>query len=267
MKPVLGEETASPASPKPKASTPSPRFIQRVSCGVYVTVCPLAGKQKAQPGRSAAARERLPSRTAAPRCAARARALQVGAELPPSAATCCSWVRQLRGCKEGLCMRAPSPAALPPAPPPVPAAPRASRRVPAPAQPAAGGRGRGGAGGRGARRWRERAREAGGSPAGLRAGEELPFVSRSAHCPLLSVRAARPPGAPAATAQRRPLRPLRPGLGVSGGSAGRAGPPPGKPPGQLRTQGAPRGPEGARWRKGRERALRRPGPLGGRTGS
>lgn len=51
----LGEDTTKPAFPKSEASTPRhPHFVQRVSCGVYVTVCPLACKQKAQPRRRGA---------------------------------------------------------------------------------------------------------------------------------------------------------------------------------------------------------------------
>lgn len=50
-------EVINPAFPKSQASTPAhPHFLQRVSCGVYVTVCPLACKQKAQPKRRGAPR-------------------------------------------------------------------------------------------------------------------------------------------------------------------------------------------------------------------
>lgn len=94
--------------------------------------------------------------------------------------------------------------------------------------------------GRGARRWREG--EAGCSTASLSAGEELrlPFVSKSKHCPLLSRprQRARHTGSHTACSCRV--------HGVFGEGAGRAEPPLGKFPRQLRTQGAPRGPQGAR---------------------
>lgn len=94
--------------------------------------------------------------------------------------------------------------------------------------------------GRGARRWREG--EAGCSTASLSAGEELrlPFVSKSKHCPLLSRprQRARHTGSHTACSCRV--------HGVFGEGAGRAEPPLGKFPRQLRTQGAPGGPLGAR---------------------
>lgn len=165
---------------------------------------------------------------------------QVGAELSVSSATCCSRVLQLPSCKEGLCRRQallhpllhlppPPPTRSPCFPVPLPA------RSPQRAAPGAGT-----LRGRGARRWREG--EAGCSTASLSAGEELqlPFVSKSKHCPLLSRprQRARHTGSHTSCSCRV--------LGVFGEGAGRAEPPLGKLPRQLRTQGAPGGPQGAR---------------------
>lgn len=136
-------------------------------------------------------------------------------------------------------MQAPSPAASPPAPtrPPRPCA--LESRLPAPS-PQQAARGAGTPRGQQALRWWEG--EAGCSTAGLSAGEELqlPFVSKSKHCPLLSRPRQRARHTVSQTAcSSRVLRIFREG-------AGRAEPPLGKFPRQLCTQGTPGGPEGAR---------------------
>lgn len=136
-------------------------------------------------------------------------------------------------------MQARSPAASPPAPQPPASAPCLSVPLPARSpQPATGSAGT--PRGSRARRWREG--EAGCSAASLSAGEELrlPFVSKSKHCPLLSRprQRARHTGSHTSCSCRV--------LGVFGEGAGRAEPPLGKFPRQLRTQGAPGGPQGAR---------------------
>lgn len=94
----LRGKATDPASPKSSASTPYIPISYSVSCGVYVTVCPLACKQKAQPEPSGAwGRHGGPS--AAP---AAVWAPQAWAELSVSSATCCSRVLQLLSGKEGL---------------------------------------------------------------------------------------------------------------------------------------------------------------------
>lgn len=157
-------------------------------------------------------------------------------------------------------MQAPSPAASPPAPPPFPAAPRGlAPQSPAPrAQPAAGGQGtRGscataGLGGGGNAR-------PGAAPAASRLGKSSLLLAK-ANTALFF------PSAPARPALRQPPGSSSPGLRVSRGSAGRAEPPPGKSPSQLRTQGAPGGPEGARVAQ-RPRTLPPPPRAAQRTGS
>nr|XP_014333820.1 PREDICTED: uncharacterized protein LOC106700850 [Bos mutus] len=80
----------------------SPHFLRRVSCGVYVTVCPLACKQKAQPKwRSAPGAAPWPQELRPPGSGVP----QVGAELSVSSATCCSRVLRLPSFEEGLCRR------------------------------------------------------------------------------------------------------------------------------------------------------------------
>lgn len=96
--PCWGEAT-NLAFPKSKASNPRHAHSpQRVSCGVYVTECPLACKQKAQLElRGALGAARWPQRGPG--------ALQAGAELSLSSATCCSRVLQFPSCEERLCRR------------------------------------------------------------------------------------------------------------------------------------------------------------------
>lgn len=163
----------------------------------------------------------------------------MGSELSLSSATCCSWVLQLQSCKEGLCRR--QPFCIPSStssPLPTPWGLVPLSRLPAPS-PQQATRGAGTPCDRGARRWRER--EAGCSTAGLSAGEELqlPFVSKSKHCPLLSRprQRARHSGSYTACSCRV--------LSVFRESAGSAEPPLGKFPRQLCTQGAPGGRKGA----------------------
>lgn len=229
----VGEETSNPASPKSKASTPShPHFIQRVSCGVYVTVCPLACKQKAQPERSGAR-----SGAAAPALRGPGpRALQVGAELSLSSATCCSWVQQLRSCKEGLCRRRALQHCLQHLPPPrnpprprasVPGSPRqARRRRPgtrgscATAELGGGGNGRPGA-----------------APPASSRGKSSLLLAKANTALFFSVRASAP-GTPAATGQLQP-RAQRPR-----GKRGACRAAPGQIPQTARHTGGARRPEG-----------------------
>lgn len=178
-----------------------------------------------------------------------------------SSATCCSWVQQLRSCKEGLCRRRALQHCLQHLPR-FPATPRGlAPGSPAPrAEPAARGPGtRGscataglGGGGNGNGR-------PGAAPPASWPGKSSLLLAK-ANTALFF------PSAPTRPALRQPQGSSSPGLGVFGGSAGRAEPPPGKSPRQLRTQGAPGGPGGARVAQ-RPRTLPPPPRAAQRTGS
>lgn len=181
LKAFGGRGATKPEPPKSKASTPrSPHFLQRVSCGVYVTVCPLACKQKAQPKRRGApGAARWPQRYASPGRGFRRWGLSSRCPPPLVARGSCGSRAARRGFAGTQPCCSPSCTSPPPA--------AQCLRVPAPApSPQQATRGAGTQRSRRAWRWREG--EAGCSTAGLSAGEELrlPFVSKSKHCPLLS---------------------------------------------------------------------------------
>ena len=123
--------------PKSKASTPrSPHFLQRVSCGVYVTVCPLACKQKAQPKRRGTpGAARWPRRCTRPGRGPRRWGLSSRCPPPLVARGSCGFRAARRG------FAGAEPCCIPSCTSPPPAALRLG--VPTPcSQPAAGGQGR-----------------------------------------------------------------------------------------------------------------------------